>query len=191
MTQSKILAFAGSSRTGSHNFKLVQVAAKGAREAGAEVTILDMNDYALPLFNEDLEIVGTPENVSKLKQLFIEHDGLLIASPEYNSSVSPLLKNLIDWVSRPAKDESPLAAYNGKVASIMSTSPGGLGGLRGLVHLRSILGNIGVVVLPDQVAVGKAFEAFDDEGNLKDESQRKKVMGLGSKLASITSKLNG
>lgn len=125
----------------------------------------------------------------KLKQLFLEHDGLLISSPEYNSSITPLLKNTIDWVSRPAEGEAPLAAYKDKIAALMAASPGGLGGLRGLVHVRSILSSIGVIVLPDQIAVSRAFEAFDDDGQIKDEKQRARVQGLGESVANMLSKL--
>ena len=190
MTKPRILAFAGSSRKESFNNRLVQVAAEGARAAGAEVTVVNLRDYPLPLFDQDLEQEqGTPQNATKLKQLFLDHGGLLISSPEYNSSITPLLKNTIDWVSRPADGEAPLAAYKGKVAAIMAASPGGLGGLRGLVHVRSILGNIGVVVLPDQIAVARAFEAFDDEGQLKDEDQRARVQGLGASVADILERL--
>lgn len=185
-----ILAFAGSARRESYNRQLVRVAAEGARAAGARVTLLDLKDYPLPLFDEDLERdEGTPENATKLKQLFLEHDGLLIATPEYNSSITPLLKNTIDWVSRSAEGESPLAAYQGKVAGLMAASPGGLGGLRGLVHLRSILSNIGVIVLPDQSAIPRAFEAFDEYGQLKDENRRARVQAIGSDLSVTISKL--
>ena len=146
----RILAFAGSLRRESFNKKLVPIAAKGARDAGAEVTLIDLADFPLPLFDQDLEArQGMPENGKKLKQLFIDHDGLLIASPEYNSSITAVLKNTIDWVSRPAPDEPSLVAFRSKVATLMSASPGALGGLRRLVHVRSILGNIGVIVLPD------------------------------------------
>ena len=190
MSKQKILAFAGSARKESYNHRLVQVAADGARNAGAEVNVLNLKDYPLPLFDEDLEKeVGTPENAKKLKQLFLDHQGLLIASPEYNSSITPLLKNTIDWVSRPAEGEAMLAAYQGKVAAIMSASRGGLGGLRGLVHVRSILSNIGVLVLPDQIAVSKAYEAFDEAGNLRDEKQHSRVEGLGKSVAEILEKL--
>ncbi len=190
MTTPRILAFAGSARKSSYNAQLVRIAAEGARNAGAEVTILDFREYPLPLFDEDLEREqGTPENAVKLKQLFLEHDGLLIASPEYNSSITPLLKNTIDWVSRTADGESPLAAYRGKVAALMAASPGGLGGLRGLVHVRSILSSIGVIVLPDQIAIPRAFEAFDDTGCLKDEKQQSKVEGLGRSVAEMLGKL--
>jgi NAD(P)H-dependent FMN reductase len=190
MSKPRILAFAGSTRSGSHNFRLLLVAVDGARHAGADVTVLDLNDYPLPLFNEDLEREqGTPENATKLKQLFVAHHGLLIASPEYNSSITPLLKNTIDWVSRAAEGEAPLAAYRGKVAALMAASPGGLGGLRGLVHVRSILSNIGVLVLPDQIAVSRAFEAFDDQGQLKDPKQQAQVHGLGRSVAETVGKL--
>lgn len=190
MTSPRILAFAGSARTDSFNHRLVQVAAQGARNAGAEVTILSLKDYPLPLFDQDLEQhQGTPDNATRLKQMFLEHDGLLIASPEYNSSVTPLLKNTIDWVSRSAEGEAPLAAYQGKAAALLAASPGGLGGLRGLVHVRSILSSIGVLVLPDQVAVPRAFEAFRGDGQLKEPKQQEKVLGLGQALANLLGKL--
>ncbi|KAF3887988.1 MULTISPECIES: NADPH-dependent FMN reductase [Nostocales] len=187
----KILAFAGSTRTDSYNKKLVKIAATGARAAGAEVTYIDLRDLPLPLFDEDLEAQeGLPANARTLKDLFISHQGLLIASPEYNSSLTAVLKNAIDWVSRPSPDEAPLAAFAGKVAAIMSASPGGLGGLRGLVHLRAILGNIKVLVLPDQVALPKAYEAFDVDGNLKDSKQQESIEKLGENVANILFKLN-
>ena len=186
----KILAFAGSTREASYNKLLVKVAAAGARAAGAEVTYVDLHDLQMPLFDEDLEAKeGMPENARKLKELMVAHDGFLIASPEYNSSVTPLLKNAIDWVSRPAPGEPGLVAFTNKVAVIMSTSPGGLGGLRGLVHLRSILGNINVFVLPDQKAIPQAFEAFNADGRMKDPKQQESVENLGAKLSNVLSKL--
>jgi len=171
MSTPKILAFAGSTRSASFNKQLARFAAEAARAAGAEVTLLDLRDYPLPLYDGDLEEQqGLPENVKKLKAIFGEHDAFIISSPEYNSSITPVLKNTLDWVSRSeSNDEPALAAYRGKTAALLSASPGALGGLRGLVHLRAILGNIGVIVLPDQVAVPKAHEAFDATGGLKDE----------------------
>lgn len=189
MGQPKILAFAGSARAESYNQLLVRVAAAAATKAGAEVTLLNLKDYPLPLFDEDLEREGTPENATKLKQLFLDHDGLLIACPEYNSSITPLLKNTIDWVSRPVEGEPRLAAYVGKVATLMSASPGGLGGLRGLVHVRSILSSIGVIVLSDQVAIPNAHEAFDDSGAMKDARKRLQIEALGTGLVTVVSKL--
>ena len=186
----RILAFAGSLRRESFNKKLVPIAVKGAREAGALVTLIDLKDFPLPLFDQDLEVEqGMPDNGTKLKRLFIEHDGLLIASPEYNSSITAVLKNAIDWVSRPAPDEPPLVAFRGKVAALMSASPGALGGLRALVHVRSILGNIGVIVLPDQIAVAKAHEAFQPEGSLTDPKKHAGIEALGKTLASFLMKL--
>ncbi|MBL1199440.1 MAG: NAD(P)H-dependent oxidoreductase [Nostoc sp. GBBB01] len=187
----KILAFAGSTRIDSYNKKLVKIAAAGAKAAGAEVTYLDLRDLPLPLYGEDLEAQeGMPANARTLKDLMISHQGFLIASPEYNSSLTAVLKNAIDWASRPYPNESPLAAFSGKVATIMSASPGGLGGLRGLVHLRSILGNIKVLVLPDQIAVSKAYEAFNADGTLKDPKQQESIEKLGEGLTKILFKLN-
>ena len=186
----KILAFAGSARTDSFNKKLAKIAADGARAAGAEVTYIDFKDLPMPLYDEDLEAAeGLPKTVIQFKALLKEHQGFLIASPEYNSSISPLLKNAIDWASRPAPDEAPLACFRDKVAVLMAASPGGLGGLRGLIHVRSILQNIGVLVLPDQKAIPNAYQAFDQTGNLKDEKQRTDIYNLGSKLAVIATKL--
>lgn len=186
----RILLFAGSARAASLNRKLASIAAQGVRDAGGEATVIDLKDFPLPLFDQDLESAsGLPEPAQRLKQLFIEHHGLLIASPEYNSSVTPLLKNTIDWVSRPVAGEPPLRGFQGKVAGLVSASPGGLGGLRGLVHLRSILGNIGVIVLPEQVAVSKANEAFADDGTLKDPKQQAGVQEIGRKLVTTARKL--
>lgn len=187
----KILAFAGSTRIESYNKKLVKIAAAGAKAAGAEVTYIDLRDLPLPLYDEDLEAQeGLPANAHTFKDLLISHQGLLIASPEYNSSLTAVLKNAIDWASRPAPNEAPLAAFAGKVATIMSASPGALGGLRGLVHLRSILGNIKVLVLPDQIAVSKAYEAFNPDGTLVDPKQQESIEKLGDGLTKILLKLN-
>lgn len=191
MTKPRILAFGGSLRRDSYNQKLAAIAASGAREAGAEVTLIALRDFPLPVFDEDLEKAqGMPDTGKKLKQLFREHHGLLIASPEYNSSITAALKNAIDWVSRTeTDDESGLVAFTGKSAILCAASPGGLGGLRGLVHVRAILGNIGVTVLPDQVAVSKAYEAFREDGSLADAKQLAKVKALGTQLAQHLAKL--
>lgn len=193
MTAPKILAFAGSARTDSFNKKLVKIAAAGATAAGAEVTYLDFRDLPLPLYDQDLEAAeGLPENVLKLKGLMKAHQGFLIACPEYNSSITPLLKNAIDWASRPEPGEPPmgLVCFRDKVAALMSTSPGGLGGLRGLGHVRSILESIGVLVLPDQKAISSAYQAFNEDGSLKDEKQQTDIRNLGNKLATILTKLS-
>jgi len=192
MNQPKILAFAGSTRTGSFNKKLIKFAVQSAQSAGVPMTMVDLRDLPMPLYDGDLEEAsGLPDNAKKLKKLLREHDGLLISSPEYNSSITGVLKNAIDWASRTETDDEPsLICFKGKVAALMSASPGGLGGLRGLVHLRSILGNIGVIVLPDQISISAAHEAFDDSGKLKDERKAKQVIGITTGLAEFLTRLN-
>lgn len=191
MAKPKILAFAGSTRTDSFNKKLVKIAAAGAMEGGTDVTVIDLRDFVMPLYDGDLEQQqGLPSTAQKLKGLMLSHQGFLISAPEYNSSISGVLKNTIDWVSRPAAGEEPLACFKGKVAGIMSTSPGGLGGLRGLVHVRAILENIGVLVIPDQVAVGKAHEVFNADGTLKDKKQEDQVKRIGSNVAKLLLKIS-
>lgn len=187
----KILAFAGSLRKGSYNKKLVKIAIRGAEQAGAEVTYIDLNDFPLPIYNADIEEKeGLPANALKLKELMFKSDGFIIASPEYNSSISGALKNAIDWASRNATpDEVYLSCFIDKVALILSASPGALGGLRGLVHLRAILENINTLVIPGQKAIPNAAEAFDAQGNLKNAEQQQAVEGLGKKLAEIIIKL--
>ena len=189
----KILAFAGSSRKESFNKKLLKIAVLGVQEQGGYVTLIDLADYPMPIFNQDLEQEqGIPENARKLKQLMVEHNAFIIASPEYNSTFSPLLKNVIDWASRAESDEEPpLVAYKGKLAVIMAASPGSLGGLRGLVFLRMLLANIGVTVLPDQEVIPKSFKAFNDDGSLIDNRKHESVLGLGRKLFFAESKLQG
>ncbi|MDP6515581.1 MAG: NAD(P)H-dependent oxidoreductase [Alphaproteobacteria bacterium] len=183
---SKILAFAGSTRTASFNKQLVRIAAQGAKAAGAEVTRIDLRDYPMPLYDGDLEAAdGPPDSARALKVLMVGHDGFLIASPEYNSGFSAVLKNAIDWVSRPTPGELPLIAFKGKVAGLLSASPGRLGGVRGLVHLRLVLGTIGVLVIPDQVAVADAGKAFAEDGNLLDESRQAAVIGIGEKVVRL------
>lgn len=191
MAQVKVLAFAGSLRRDSYNKKLVAAAANGARAAGAEVTILDLASIPMPIFDEDLESRdGVHPNAMKLKALMKAHQAFLISSPEYNSSISAALKNAIDWASRPVPGEPPLGAFAGKVAGLMGASPGALGGLRGLVHLRAILGNIQVLVVPDQFALNHADQAFDDTGAIKDEKKRATVEGIGRKVAEVAARLN-
>ena len=161
----KLLAFAGSTRRDSLNRKLIQAATAIAQEAGAEVTLLDLNEYPMPLYNGDLEAKeGLPESALCLKSVFKAHDTLMIASPEYNSSVPPMLKNTLDWVSRDWHGESGLLPYQNKLAAIMAASPGALGGMRMLPHLRQILNTLGVMVLPGQFALAHADQAFDETG---------------------------
>jgi NAD(P)H-dependent FMN reductase len=190
MSTTRILAFAGSTRAGSFNKRLVKVAAAGAREAGADVTEIDLRDFPMPLYDGDLEAAGgLPEQAQRLRALFMSHHGLLISTPEYNSSTPGVLKNAIDWVSRPAAGEPELAGFIGKVAVLMSASPGRLGGLRSLLALRALLSSIRVLVLPDQFALAAAHEAFSDDGSLKDGRQQATAARLGRVLAETLHKL--
>ncbi len=187
----KILAFSGSTREGSLNQKLVHVAALGAKEAGVEVTIIDLRDLPMPLYDTDLETQsGLPENVKRFKALLKEHHGLLIATPEYNGSYTGVLKNAIDWASRPAEGEAPLECFTGKWAALVSASPGGFGGMRSLAALRLLLGNIGVNLLAEQIAVPQAHEAFDETNQLKTPKQQASVTALGGKLAVLLKQLH-
>jgi chromate reductase, NAD(P)H dehydrogenase (quinone) len=185
MKTPRILAFGGSLRTESFNQKLVTIAARGARGAGAQVTLIRLRDFPMPLYDQEIEdSKGMPENAAKLKALFAEHDGLLIASPEYNSGITAALKNAIDWVSRAtSEDEPPLSAIRGKIAAILAASPGGYGGSRCLAQFRTLLENISVTVLPDQVTVPKVHEKMDEDGELKDVALQASVLELGAKLA--------
>lgn len=188
-----ILVFAGSAREDSCNKKLARYAAQVTESASAKVTLIDLRDYPMPIYDGDLEDAsGLPAKAKEFKQLLLSHDAFLIVSPEYNSSLPPLLKNAIDWASR-SEDGEPhsLMAYRGKVAAIMAASPGRLGGLRVLVHLRAILENIGVIVIPPQVTLASAYEAFDDFGQLKSEFHRKEVDGAVKRLVEVTSALKG
>lgn len=187
----KILAFAGSARRDSFNKKLVAFAAEKAREAGADVTVVDLADYPMPIYNGDYEEEhGYPGTSEKLYDMMKSHDGLLISCPEYNSSISPLLKNTIDWVSRPRQGDKPLAAFTGKTAALLAASPGALGGLRGLVHVRSILGNIGVHVIPSQAAVSNAGQMFDDSGTLTDAKTADRVATVVQQLVETAGRLS-
>lgn len=187
----KILAFAGSLRKGSVNKKLIKIAAEGAREAGAEVTLIDLADFPMPIYNGDIEDQsGQPEEAKRLKKLMLEHDAFLISSPEYNSSISAALKNAIDWVSRPVANEEYLIAFKDKIVGLMSASPSYLGGLRGLVTLRSIFSNIGSLVLSDQLCISNAYEAFDENDKLKDTKKTEQAKKLGASLAHATAKFH-
>jgi NAD(P)H-dependent FMN reductase len=188
----RILAFAGSARAGSYNKKLVAAAAAAARAAGADVTLIDMADYPLPLYDADLESKdGIPPNALELKKAFREHDGFLIASPEYNGSFTPLMKNVIDWVSRPVNGEKPYSGFEGRIAGLLSASPGALGGMRSLGQLRALLENMRVMVIPDQKTLPKAHEAFAEDGTLKDEKLRTAVEAVANKLVTLIVRIHG
>ena len=191
MNSPKILAFAGSLRKDSFNKKLIKIAVRGAQEAGAEVTYIDLKDYPLPVYDQDIEdSQGLPRSALELKKLFEASAGFLIACPEYNSAMTPAFKNAIDWVSRKATpQEVDLCGFVGKVVVLMSASPGQLGGLRGLTHVRTMFGNIQSLVLPQQKTISQADKAFDEQGNLKDPKQQQAILELGATLTRFLQKI--
>lgn len=175
----KVLAFAGSTREGSVNKKLIVEAANIARQMHANVTVIDLKDYSIPFYDEDLETQqGMSIKAKQFRQLMIQSDVILIASPEYNGSLSAVLKNAIDWASRSEEGGGSREAFKGKKFVIMSASPGPGGGARGLVHLRTIIENVGGTVLSQQVVVPDAFSAFDEQGHLKNEKLKKDLEQL-------------
>jgi len=189
----KIVAFSGSARKGSLNKKLVHAVVHALREAGAEVEEIDLRDYPMPLYDGDLEEAeGQPESAGLLREKFAAADGLLVGCPEYNGLITPLLKNTIDWISRPTPDgESGTAAVRGKVAALTAASPGGLGGLRGLPHVRTLLSNIGMVVIPDQVSLPQAHKAVDENGHVTDDSVAKRIAQLAANFVRTAERLRG
>jgi chromate reductase len=187
-----ILAFSGSTRSGSYNKKILSLAVQGAQEADAYVTVINLLDYKLPIYDGDLEDSdGIPVNCTKLKKLFLTHQGLLLALPEYNSSFSAVFKNCIDWISRPTPGETePLPCFKNKIAALMSASTGKLGGIRGLTQARTMLQNINVLVIPNQICIPCADTAFDDRGLLKEQKSSLALHKLGNELANFINKVN-
>ncbi len=186
----KILAFSGALRQDSMNQKLVVYASSLISSPQVSIEVINLNDFAMPLYDGDIESkTGLPETAKTLKKKMIGMDGFLIASPEYNGSISGVLKNTIDWVSRSEHGEEGLLAFKGKIVGLLSASPGMLGGLRGLVHVRQILGNIGCLVLPEQHCVGQAIKAFNKQGELIDQMNIDKVRIVTQALIHVTQKL--
>ncbi|MFJ5489512.1 NADPH-dependent FMN reductase [Hansschlegelia beijingensis] len=169
MAAPKIVVLAGSVRTGSINEKLARAAARSLAAAGAEVTHISLRDYPLPLYDAELQARdGVPDSARRLVDLFLEHQGAFVASPEYNASFTPLLKNTFDWMSRiNIEGRPPLPAFKQRVFALGAVSNGALGGYRGLTQLRAMMElGLGALVLPDMVAVGNAAEAFSEDGGL-------------------------
>jgi chromate reductase, NAD(P)H dehydrogenase (quinone) len=185
--QARILVFAGSTREASFNKRLARLGARRLDALGAQATFIDLRDYPMPLYDGDLEAEhGLPQNALALRKLLAKHRGLLVASPEYNGFITPLMKNTIDWISRPHEGESGLKLFADRVAALLAASPGGLGGMRSLTLMRQLLSNIGVTVLPDQLAVAKAGNAFDDDGALTDEAHQQKLDAICQRLVDTT-----
>ncbi|MBX9613209.1 MAG: NAD(P)H-dependent oxidoreductase [Burkholderiales bacterium] len=178
----KLLVFAGSTRQHSFNRRLAAQAATVARDAGAEVTHLELADFNIPLYNADLEAQGTPPDVLRLKALLFAHPAWIVCSPEYNGSYTALLKNTLDWASSPVKGHpewgSGTRPFVGKVVGLLSASPGALGGLRSLEHLAPLLLNLQCWLVPKNFALGRAGEAFDAEGRLVHEASRDSVQAV-------------
>ena len=185
----KVALISGSLRKGSFNTSLVQYV--GRSLDGVEVDEISLADLDLPMFSEDLEAAGFPKKATELKQRMIAADVILIASPEYNGSISGALKNAIDWASRPRPDEEALACFKGKACGLLAASPGAIGGLRGLRHVRQILTQLQMVVVPQEFALGVAHEAFDDHGDLKDERAAGLAKGVGSSALAMARALRG
>jgi chromate reductase len=181
----RILAFSGSARRESLNKKLLAVAVDAVRGAGGEVTLIDLNDYVLPLYHGDLEDEhGLPATATQLIELITSHAGLLIASPEYNSMVTPLLKNTIDWCTR--ADDNP---FTGKVAAVISASPGAYGGVRSLKLAQQLLLHLGCHVIPESVSLPRAHQAFDANGRLTEARTQKSIESFATGFVATTRKL--
>lgn len=189
----KILAIAGSLREHSFSKRVLRTAIKGAEAAGAEVTFIDLRDYPMPVYNADEQLQnGFDENAARFQQILSEHDGLLIASPEYNGSVPGGLKNAIDWASRKSDKFGMVEVFRGKWAAIMTASPGSFGGIRCLAHLRGVLSIMFVNVLPMEIAVTFVGEKFDGDGEeMKDEKTKKLLEDLGAQLSGMLKKTHG
>jgi chromate reductase len=182
--QTKILCLCGSSRRDSLNQKLLEIAALGATREGGAATHIRLRDYPLPIYDGDLETAGgLPQQALELKELLAQHHALLIATPEYNGGYSGLLKNALDWMSRPTQgDSSGLRDFSGKLAALVSASPGALGGLRSQIVLQMALSKIGLLVIPDAFALSRAHEAFDEWGQLRDPTSDQLARHVGAAL---------
>ncbi|PSJ58051.1 NADPH-dependent FMN reductase [Kumtagia ephedrae] len=174
MHHPKILVFAGSIRTGAYSGKTADAAMRELALQGAEVTRISLGDYPLPIMDQDMEAEkGVPENAVMLARQFVDHEGLLIATPEYNGSMPPLLKNAIDWVSRVRKDRgAPVRPFSGKPVALCSSSDGHFAGIRSANHLRAVLSHIGMEVIAPQVSVPYGEKAFDENGGFREERLR-------------------
>jgi NAD(P)H-dependent FMN reductase len=193
-SEPRLLFFAGSAREKSWNKKLAKLGEMIADANGIKATFADLADYPMPIYCGDIEVnEGPPDNARKLKALMNVHTGIFIASPEYNASFSPLLKNTIDWISHIKDDgETPLQVYKTRVFALGSASPGGMGGLRGLSQLRLVFElGLGALVLPDQFAVPRAIEAFDEHGHLKNKDSQEAFKQLIQKLARAAHVMHG
>lgn len=185
-TPIKVAVISGSLRGESLNTKLaLAVAGEIEKSGGVELDVISLKTLDLPMYDQDVEDAQFPSSAVELKSRLKAADAVLIASPEYNGSISGALKNAIDWASRPRPDEEPLACFKGKACGLLAASPGAIGGLRGLRHVRQILTQLQMVVVPQEFALGKAHEAFDDQGQIKDENARGMAQGVGRSMVKM------
>ena len=187
----QLLFFAGSTREGSYNKKLARLAHRIATANGIGGVFVDLKDYPMPLYNGDLEAQhGPPQKAQEFKALLGEYQGAFIASPEYNSSITPLLKNTLDWMTRVrAPGETGLETFKSRVFAISGASPGYYGTMRSLLNLRQILTlGLGALVIPQQLALPRANDAFEEDGSLKDQAQLKMLTGVVEALAATAKK---
>ena len=189
----KILAFAGSLRKNSYNKRVLNVAVEGAKKAGGNVTVIDLADYPMAIYNaDDHEANGLDPNGLRFQDILKDHDGLLVASPEYNASLPGGLKNVIDWASRKSEKFAMGEVFKGKTAAMITASPGSFGGIRCLSHLRGVLSILGVNVLPSEIAVTFAADKFDGDGTeMMDEKMKHILESLGSDLVEMLKKTHG
>ncbi len=184
----ELIALSGSIRKESYNEKLAILAIQKARSAGIDAEYVDLRDYSMPIYNSDLDNPQTkPENVRKLRKIFIKSNKIIICSPEHNASVSPLLKNVIDWVSRKDIDDPKFShpEFRSKAIALLSASPGNFAGIRGLNHLRAVLNNLFAIVIPEQLCIPKAHEAFDNKGQLKNTAYENMLQDIITSLMRI------
>lgn len=186
-TSFKVAILSGSLRKGSFNSELARFVANDMASSGSiEIDEISLAALDLPMFSEDLEVQGMPAAVLELKDRLIAADAVLIASPEYNGSLSGALKNAIDWASRPREGEASLACFKGKVCGLLAASPGAIGGLRGLRHVRQILTQLQMIVVPTEFALGVAHDAFEDDGQMKSDRSATMAKGVGLAVTHMT-----
>jgi chromate reductase len=187
----RLLTFAGATRTQSLNRRLALLAFRIAEANGIASTLAELRDYPMPLYDGDLEAAqGVPENARRFRDLMAAHDGILIVSPEYNASVTPLLKNTIDWVSRIKPTPERPDVFRSRPFAICGASPGRFGAMRALLTLRQVLAvGLGALVLPRQVALSQANAAFDEQGHLKDKAVQDQLKKTVEELAAMAARL--
>ena len=193
MKKPRIVVMAGSRRREALSRRVAAACVRALDAAGAEVEPVELDDYPAPLYDGDLEAAsGLPEAIVRLQRVLYASDGVLVVNPEYNGSLTPLLKNTLDWCSRPNPadpERSGGKVYAGRAAAVVGSSPGALGGMRVLFHIRDVLGYLGMQVIPQQLAVGKVGEAVGDDDRLRDAAQQDMLDKLAAALVDTARRL--